>query len=194
MRPSLRVLAVPAVLSLMVGLLSLGQAATASMRSIPRNYDVSHRPGNEAEDAIAINPTNPKNIVAMSTLSDAPAGLFVGVTFDGGKTWDRRVIGGPRDQELGDICCDEQLAWDEFGNLWMTYLHNINPDTEIALSTDGGLSFTKVASIPPVKPKGSKAPKDAESKTKGGNHFNDQPSIAVGDGSVWVSYEESGTV
>jgi hypothetical protein len=36
--------------------------------AIPPNYDVSARHGNEAEDAIAINPTNPSNIVAVSML------------------------------------------------------------------------------------------------------------------------------
>lgn len=177
--------AVPLVLALLGG----QGLASGAARTIPPNYDVSQRHGNEAENAIAINPTDPRNIVAMSTLPEITAGLFVGVTFDGGTTWTRRVIGRGGGQ-LGDICCDEQLAWDHFGNLWMTYLHNVSPNTEIALSTDGGLSFTKVASIPPVTPKGSKSPKNAQSKTRGagGNHFNDQPSIAVGANSVWVSY------
>jgi hypothetical protein len=135
------------------------------------NFNVTAMAGNEAEDAIAVNPTNPSNVVAMSTLPDVVAGLAVGVTFNGGRTWARRVIGSTAADPLGDICCDQQLAWDRFGNLWMTYLVNSNGDVLVALSTDGGLSFRKVADI----------------ATK----FGDQPSIAAGSNSVWVSFTAS---
>ena len=36
-----------------------------TVRAIPPDYDVSAMHGNEAADAVAINPTNPSNIVAM---------------------------------------------------------------------------------------------------------------------------------
>jgi hypothetical protein len=136
--------------------------------------------GNEAEDAIAVNPRDPSNIVAMSTLPDVVSGLFEGVSFDGGKAWTRKVIG--TGAPLGQICCDEQLAWDNFGNLWMTYLVNTNGNVLVALSTDGGLSFTKAAEIVPTTPTGSKSPKGAAFKRlhKSGNHFGDQPSISAG--------------
>lgn len=147
-------------------------AATATLATaaapIP-NFDVTAMPGNEAEHAIAANPTNASNVVAMSTLPDVVAGLAVGVSFNGGRTWARRVIGaagGP----LGEICCDEQLAWDRFGNLWMVYLVNTNGNILVALSTDGGRSFTKVEELVTT--------------------FGDQPSIAVGPNSVWVSYTD----
>jgi hypothetical protein len=174
-------------------LLALGPAGTfaasASPSAVAPNFDASALRGNEAEDAIAINPTNPKNVVAMSTLPDIVAGIAVDVTFDGGTTWTRQVI-GTGGGDLGDICCDEQLAWDRFGNLWMVYLHNVDPDTVVALSTDGGLSFTKVASVAPTTPTGSNSPNNAEPKRMraGGNHFADQPSISAGANSVWVSY------
>src|SRR5262245_25231441 len=71
-------------------------ASHASSRSIPPNHDASTMAGNEAEDAIAVNPTDPLNIVTMSTLPDVPSGLFEGVSFDGGATWTRQVVGtGP---------------------------------------------------------------------------------------------------
>jgi len=142
--------------------------ATLAAAAPPSNFNVTAMPGNEAENAIAVNPTNPSNVVAMSTLPDVVAGLAVGVSTDGGATWARRVIGSTTADPLGDICCDEQLAWDRFGNLWMTYLLNSSGDVFVALSTDGGGSFTKVADI----------------QTKSG----DQPSIAVGPNSVWVSF------
>jgi len=152
-----------------------GALATATLATaaapIPTNFNVTAMPGNEAEDAIAVNPTNPSNVVAMSTLPDVVAGLAVGVSFNGGHTWTRSVIGASAADPLGDICCDQQLAWDRFGNLWMTYLVNSNGDVLVALSANGGTSFTKVADIV--------------------TSFGDQPSIAVGQNSVWVSYTAS---
>jgi len=152
---------------LVVALVTTGLAAAAPLST---NLDSSAMLGNEAEDAIAVNPTNTSNVVTMSTLPDVVSGLSVNVTRNGGQTWARRVIGSTISDPLGDICCDQQLAWDRFGNLWMTYLVNENFHVLLALSTDGGMSFAKVAEIAP-----------------GG----DQPSIAVGANSVWVSYATS---
>jgi hypothetical protein len=155
-------------LTVVVGLaLALAMTGLAAAAPPPANFDSSVLTGNEAEDAIAVNPTDPSNVVTMSSLADVPAGLSVNVTFDSGTTWARRVIGSSTADPLGDICCDQQLAWDRFGNLWMTYLLNSNGDVLVALSTDGGLSFTKVADVVTN---------------------SDQPSIAVGADSVWVSY------
>src|SRR5437773_2884517 len=122
-------------------LVAVFAAKPASARPrIPASIDVSAQTGNEAEDAIAVNPTNPDNIVAMSVLPGPSLGIFEGVSFDGGQTWTRQILGD--DDELGIICCDQQLAWDGFGNLWMVYLDE-GPNVPIALSTDGGLTFTK---------------------------------------------------
>src|SRR5205823_4387899 len=138
------------------------------------NFDTSVKPGNEAEDAIAVNPTNPSNVVTMSTLADVVAGLSTNVSFNSGRTWSRRVIGSTAADPLGEICCDEQLAWDRFGNLWMTYLVNTSGNILVAISTDGGRSFSKVGDI-------------AAS--------GDQPSIGAGPNSVWVSFTDfPGTV
>ena len=156
------------VLGLAVALAVTGLAGAAPLQP---NIDTSAMLGNEAEDAIAVNPTNTANVVTMSTLPDVVSGLSVNVTFNGGKTWARRVIGATASDPLGNICCDQQLAWDRFGNLWMTYLVNQNNDILVALSTDGGRSFTKVADI----------------VTNG-----DQPSISAGANSVWISYTGKG--
>jgi hypothetical protein len=134
------------------------------------NLDSSALLGNEAEDSIAVNPTNTANVVTMSTLPDVISGLSVNVTFNSGRTWARRVIGATTSDPLGNICCDEQMAWDRFGNLWVTYLPVVGFNVFVALSTDGGRSFTKVTEVAP-----------------GG----DQPSIAVGPNSVWISYSTS---
>ena len=150
------------------GALAMATLAAAAA-PIPTNFNVTAMSGNEAEDAIAVNPTNPSNVVAMSTLPDVVAGLAVGVSFDGGGTWARSVIGASAADPLGEICCDQQLAWDRFGNLWMVYLVNTSGNIPIALSTDGGTTFRKVAEIPAN---------------------GDQPSIAAGANSVSVSFSD----
>ncbi|HJP65722.1 MAG TPA: sialidase family protein [Actinomycetota bacterium] len=180
------------LLLLIAASLALATMSPGVASAVPANVNVSARPGNEAEDAIAVNPTDPSNIVAMSTLPGPVSGLFVGTSFDGGATWTRRIIGDGSDQ-LGEICCDQQLSWDEFGNLWMVYLFSgSNGNVPIALSTDGGLTFQKVAEIVPIKPKGSRSPKNSGSKGNGlaekGIASADQPSISAAAGSVWVSY------
>jgi hypothetical protein len=177
-----------AAVALLAGMIAPSAAAAPQL---PANFDASVMPGNEAEDAIAINPADPSNIVTMSTLPDVPSGLFEGVSFDGGQSWTRRVIGA--DAPLGPICCDEQLAWDRFGNLWMTYLINTTGNVLVAVSTDGGLTFSKVADVVPTTPTGSRAPSGATPKrlhapSNNPNILGDQPSISAGPNSVWVSY------
>src|SRR6266496_4045152 len=123
-RRMLRILTVSTpAFAAMALLASMTAPAAAAVPPIP-NFDSSVMHGNEAEDAIAINPANPSNIVTMATLPDVVSGLFEGVSFNGGKTLTRQVIGTAA--PLGEICCDEQLAWDRFGNLWMTYLDQTN--------------------------------------------------------------------
>src|SRR5713101_1806030 len=105
-------------------LAGVATAVSATAASTPTNVDVSLLAGNDAEDAIAVNPTNPSNVVAMAITLAQDSGLIEGVSFNGGKTWTRQLIGTGTGDPLGDICCDQQLAWDRYGNLWMTYLLN----------------------------------------------------------------------
>jgi hypothetical protein len=179
-----------ALLSVCLAALATVAAVTATAApTTPTNVDVSLLQNNDAEDAVAADPTNPNNVVAMAITFTQVAGLIEGVSFDGGTTWTRRIIGGSTSDPLGDICCDEQLAWDRYGNLWMTYLLNSNGHVPVAVSTDGGLSWTKVAEIVPTTVTGNSKPQ--RSKPRGQVHLaagGDQPSIAVGPNSVWVSY------
>jgi hypothetical protein len=179
-----------AALAALAGLAVLvARAAPATAApSTPTNVDVSALQNNDAEDAVAVNPTNPNNVVAMAITFTQQAGLIEGVSFNGGKTWTRQIIGGSTSDPLGDICCDEQLAWDRYGNLWMTYLLNSTGNVLVAVSTDGGLTWTKAADVVPITVPGNSQPKP---KPHGSQHlakYGDQPSIAVGPNSVWVSY------
>jgi hypothetical protein len=172
----------------LLALVALVATVPAAADTKAANVDVSRLAGNDAEDAIAVNPTNPSNVVAMAISLATDAGLIEGVSFNGGKTWTRQLIGTGTGDPLGDICCDEQLAWDRYGNLWMTYLLNSSGNVLVALSTDGGLTFTKVADVAPVTGLGNTKPKPKPRVHVNPATFGDQPSIAAGSNSVWVSY------
>jgi hypothetical protein len=121
------------------------------------NVDVSQRALNESEEAIAVNPTNPNNIVIVTNVGHLEAGLtagmFAAVSFDGGATWSRRLIGN--NDNLGDACCDPSLSFDQYGNLFLTYLYETENRVPIALSTDGGLTFNVIANVS-APPKGTR--------------------------------------
>ena len=53
----------------------------------PTNIDVSQLSNNESEETIAVNPTNPNNIVIVTNIVVPAAGMFAAVSFDGGSTW-----------------------------------------------------------------------------------------------------------
>ena len=71
--------------------------------------------------------------------------MFEGVSFDGGATWTTRLIGN--NDNLGDACCDPTLSFDQYGNLFMSYLYQAENTVPVALSTDGGLTFKLVTNI-----------------------------------------------
>jgi hypothetical protein len=136
------------------------------------NVNTGPRLGNQNEAAIAINPNNIKNLVVFSNDETVKSGLFMSVSMDGGTTWKQKVIFtlGPK-----RACCDGQATFDQFGNLFVTYV-TTDGGIAVGISTNGGATF-KTRLIAPNN--------EAE---------HDQPSVAVGPGlngtggSVWVSY------
>ena len=159
------------------------QAAGKTPRlTLGANINVSRTPGNQAEQTVAVNPTNPANIVVIANDPSPGPGLFESITFDGGATWTARPIANGTD-ELGAACCDPSLAFDSFGNLFFTYLLSSLPDAiPVALSTDGGRHFATLGLVP-AKGTGNSDP----TKGTGKGSFADQPSITTGAGSVWVT-------
>ena len=183
------VAAITLVLAAWKGAPLAGAVSTAT----PANVDVSQRHLNESEEAIAVNPTNPNNIVVFTNIGHLEAGLtagmFLGVSFDGGATWTRRLVG--INDSLGDTCCDPSLSFDEYGNLFMTYLYQSENKVPIALSTDGGLTFHVIANIEaPPKTNGTKESGD----NRGLFRFVDQPTITAGRGEVWVVFNAGGPI
>ncbi|HKP54991.1 MAG TPA: S-layer homology domain-containing protein [Chloroflexia bacterium] len=129
--------------------------------------NVSQRSGNEAETSVVINPTNTNNIVAFSNLASDNS-IFRAYSMNGGATWTRGTVA------TNAACCDGQAAFDMYGNLFMVYINSAATQINVILSTDGGATFAA-----PV--------------TAGAGSI-DQPSIAVGNGSVWVDWNSNGSM
>jgi hypothetical protein len=109
-----------------------------------------------------INPAIPGNLFVFSTFRDRnlPFGgpeqrqLWRAVSFDGGKTFPvvSRIFGLP------DLIVDTLAGVDKFGNIWLSYLTGPLDDPNnfrtvvLAVSTDGGVSFTQVTQLNPPSP------------------------------------------
>src|SRR5262249_50639466 len=102
----------------------------------PENIDISLRRGNEAETALAISHTNPSQITSVSNLESSATSHSWST--DGGTTWKQDTIADG--DALGFACCDGQLASDDFGNIFFTYL-NSAIEVKAGISIDGGATF-----------------------------------------------------
>jgi hypothetical protein len=130
--------------------------------TIGPNINISQSSASDAETAIAVNPTNTKNLFVTCT-----ATAVFKFSNDGGASWQDSNVGS-----LSSSNGDQQLAWDQFGNLFMVTFGS-NGSTVLALSSDGGATFTNLV-------------------TTADN--TDQPSVAVGAGMVWFDFNLSGTM
>src|SRR5205823_4083706 len=65
---------------------------------------------------------------------------------------------------LTKACCDPSVGWDSFGDLFLSYLDNTTSNAVIALSVDGGVTFSQLKTFA----------------------AQDQPKLAVGANSVWM--------
>jgi hypothetical protein len=188
MRNRLIIAVLFAIAAAVMVVLSGGAASPKS--TTPQNVNVSQRSGNESEEAIAINPTNPNNIVIFTNIAEGINGMFLAVSFDGGQTWNRRIVGQGNDI-FGDTCCDPSLSFDEYGNLFMTYLYNTENAIPVLLSTDGGLTFNLITNI--VKP-ARLAGRDLGGERRGLFRYVDQPTITAAMGQVWVVFNAAGPI
>ena len=164
-------------------LIAAASLAAAVLMAVPvhaqiagtTDVDISQRPGGENEEAVAKNPANPNQIFIFSNLT-AGVGLFAARSTDGGVTY---IYPDPTDKTIADgdpgqgpaACCDPTAAWDNFGNLFITYISSAVNTIETILSTDGGATFTNLASFA-----GSV----------------DQPTVVAGQGAVWIIWNQSG--
>jgi hypothetical protein len=132
----------------LIGIVASGFPASAQVTP-EAERNVSRQANYQNECAIKVNPTNANQVVAAC--NNALGGIFFARSTDRGNTWvfpdaDRTIADG--DPGQGNLaCCDPNLAWDSFGNLYITYLGNMGA-IETLLSTDAGLTFTVLATFP----------------------------------------------
>ena len=162
---------IAAALAFGAGLLLLSSPAPSPV-SGGTDRNVSKMANYQNECAIAKNPTNQLQLFVLG--NNALGGLFAASSTGGGATWtypaaDRTIEDGDAGQGPA-ACCDPNLAWDTFGNLFLTYLGNANT-VETLLSTDAGLTFSNLVTL--------------------GSGNVDQPSVAAAAGAVWVVWNQS---
>ncbi len=106
----------------------------------------------DGESRIAINPTNPDNMVRVTYRNDFRTAAFgtsalsttvASSTFDGGRTWTTTIVTPPK-----LLPYDPALIFDSFGNCWVAdVIAQIPGDffsatiLRVRISTDGGLTF-----------------------------------------------------
>jgi hypothetical protein len=135
--------------------------------------NISRLAGNQNSPTLAVNPAKPGQEAAFANdEATFGNGIFAAYSTDAGKTWTGRDIATGSDS-LPVATGDPQCAFDNLGNLFVTYVDTAG-QVAILLSADGGVTFTTAGTI--------------------GSGFTSQPSIATGGGSVWVSFESLGEI
>ena len=113
-----------------------------------RDVNVSQTLNSQSEVHIAVNPTNPQNVVIVSNggTTDSSA-EFVANSFDGGATWTIRTLGVGQDGVDGTSPTrfDGAVAFDRFGNVHVVYMARPDDGPSAilhAFSSDGGSTFS----------------------------------------------------
>jgi hypothetical protein len=155
--------------------------------------DAGNVAGSQFGPIIAVDPSTPDRLFAAAVDekgADAAnagtgGGIFVSTSTDGGGTWSpRRIAVDENGEPLPAAFGAPKAVFDYFGNLFLTYVGAAGNDIVLALSTDGGLTFTKLDDL---TPQGSAPGKDPNGDVL---LSVDHPAIAVGPGSVWLTYQD----
>jgi len=159
-----------------------------------KNAPAIEKTKNQAEPAVAINPLNPNNVVIVATRADSRTdqGTYLPrmISIDGGINFGFSKLATGTDLPVGRA--DPSLAYDKYGNLFVSYLElNDNTDVIVALSTDNGANFTQI-----MDSDGGRFYSDANHSFiyKG---FPDQPTLVTGPSgvgnseSVWILFQRA---
>jgi hypothetical protein len=127
---------------------SLQDANGDFLRATPPAVDVnvSQLSSSQGETHIAINPTNPQNLVIMANGgTSSPDAQFIANTFDGGQNWTIRPLSFTQDGigGAGSDRFDAAVTFDAFGNMHAMYMARNGTSAMIyAFSSDGGSTFS----------------------------------------------------
>jgi hypothetical protein len=153
----------------------LFNSAAHSQVSGQGDVNMSKMPNYQNECAIIKNPSNKLQLFAAC--NNATGGLFAARSADGGVTWvypdPSKTIANGVNMVLGPAaCCDPSLAWDTFGNLYITYIDSGTTNIVTLLSTDGGQTFATLVQFGPANV--------------------DQPTVTADSGEVWIVWNQGG--
>lgn len=157
------------------GLMLLSGSALQAQVTGGVDRNMSKMANYQNECAIIKNPTN--KLQLFSFCNNATGGMFAARSVDGGLTWvypdPSKTIANGVNPALGPAaCCDPTLAWDTFGNLFITYIDSGVSNIVTLLSQDGGQTFATLAEFGPASV--------------------DQPTVTADSGEVWVVWNQSG--
>jgi hypothetical protein len=156
------------------------EAAIAIDRTNPGNLfmaSVNDTRGTGALDDVDLNNDGIPDQAPFLRAGDV-RGLIGARSEDAGATW----VSGALDEELVDIntgaplpaaCCDPSVAFDDFGNLFATFINRNTDEVIVALSNDLGRTFNILTTFPGEV---------------------DQPTIKTGENSVWVTFQLNGEI
>jgi len=142
-----------------------GKAAGEVTLMVGPNVNITRSTNNNAEECIAINPTNPKNLFASDTWTVASR-----YSVDGGITWkDSDVSALPPSR--GDV----SAVFDNFGNLFLARFVGGGAQSAVGLSVDSGATFALLYQSSGLS--GADEP-----------IVDAGPSATPGEGRVWFAY------
>ncbi|HEX5243716.1 MAG TPA: hypothetical protein VFW23_10685 [Tepidisphaeraceae bacterium] len=127
--------------------------------------------GNQSAAAIAVNPAQPAQVVAVSNL-DTGLGLELSTSSDSGVTWQSQMIANSQDT-LPAAFGQASLAFDAAGSLFLAYVSASQRQIIILQRSNGSDTFNVVGEL-----------RGAVSN----------PVVATGQGSVWVGFQEGNNV
>ena len=107
--------------------------------------DVSQMSGNHVDGTIAVDPNDSSRQFAASVKEGT--GLYVATSSDGGMTWSGITIAAGGSDGLPVAGGRPQAVFDQFGNLFLTYVDQTGDHIVVAMSTDGGKTFTTLDSF-----------------------------------------------
>src|SRR5438034_8000517 len=117
-------------------LLLLLAARVAAQFIVAPNVNINRQSAYQAEEAVAIDPTNPSRMFAWS--NDLNSRNSAAFTLDGGTTWTSRFTGSDGWPGLGG---DPTCSFDSFGNLYGASFSSSFGSILVRNSTNAGQTF-----------------------------------------------------
>jgi hypothetical protein len=133
--------------------------------------NVSQSPKYQGEGAVTVDPSAPSQLF---TISQAENGFFAASSDDGGVTWNGRAVADGSDG-LPVGVSNPKAVYDEFGNLFLSYVSLDGFAVDLAYSTDGGQTFQLLKFV-------------STSNEVAGATLAVGPGAGGAEGSVWVGY------